>query len=105
MRGASEVEEMRAFGIFESKRAGERIEHAVGGPLEVAALDAGVIGNADAGQHGDLLAAQARNATGAMQRQTDLVWGQARAARHEKRADVRSGIHETQRRRIRRRAD
>ena len=53
---------MRPFGVVELERAGERFEHAFGDAAQVAALEPGVVGDADAGEHGDLLAAQSGNA-------------------------------------------
>jgi hypothetical protein len=55
--GAGEVDEVGAFGVVELERAGERAQHALGGAVHVPALQAGVVGDADAGQDGDLLAA------------------------------------------------
>jgi hypothetical protein len=56
--GAGEVEEVGALGVVEAQRVGERLEDAVGGAGGVAALQALVVLDADAGQRGDLLAAQ-----------------------------------------------
>jgi hypothetical protein len=57
---------VRALGLVKPERAGDRVEHAVGDALHVPALDPGVVGNADAGEDGDLLAAQAGDAAGAV---------------------------------------
>lgn len=48
---------MRAFGVVELQRAGERFEDAFGDAAELAAFQAGVVGDADAGQDRDLFAA------------------------------------------------
>ena len=63
---AGEVEEVRALGVVELERASERLQHALGDAAQVAALQAGVVVDADAGQDGDLLAAQAGNAASAV---------------------------------------
>ena len=55
---AGEIEQVRALRLVELQGAGERSEDAVGDAGHVAALDPGVIGDADASQDGDLLAAQ-----------------------------------------------
>ena len=60
--GAGEVEQVGSLGLVELERPGECLEHAFGGPVHVSALETGVVGNADAGQDGDLLAAQSGNA-------------------------------------------
>ena len=62
LRGAGEVEQVRALGLVELQRAGERLEHALGDAAHVAALEARVVRDADAGEHRDLLAAQPRHA-------------------------------------------
>ena len=53
---------MRAFGVVQLQRADERLEHRLGDAAEVAALEARVVVDADAGEHRDLLAAQPRHA-------------------------------------------
>ena len=58
VRGAGEVEEVGAFGVVELQRTGERLEHGLGDAASVAALEARVVLDADAGEHRDLLAAQ-----------------------------------------------
>jgi hypothetical protein len=44
------------------ERAGERVEHALGDPVEVAPFEAGVVVDADPGEQRDFLAAQAGDA-------------------------------------------
>jgi hypothetical protein len=63
---AREVEQVGTLGIIELQRVGERLEHAVGGAGQVAALQAGVVGDTHAGQHSDLLATQSGNAASAV---------------------------------------
>lgn len=53
---------MGSLGLVELERLGERLEHAFGGPVHVSTLETGVVGNAYAGQDGDLFAAQSGNA-------------------------------------------
>jgi hypothetical protein len=43
--GAGEVEQVRAFRVVELQRARQRVEDAVGGPGQVAALQARVVGD------------------------------------------------------------
>lgn len=57
-QGAGEIEEVRALRLIELEGAGERFEDA-GDAAHVSALDPGVVGDADARQDGDFLAAQA----------------------------------------------
>ena len=70
---------MGALGVVELERSSQRVEHAVGDPIRIAALQAGVVRNAHAGQNGDLLAAQPGNAATAVGAQT-----------HERRRAIRS---------------
>jgi hypothetical protein len=53
VRGAGEVEQVGLLGL-ELECAAEGEEHGLGGAGEVAAFDAGVVVDADAGQHRDL---------------------------------------------------
>ena len=66
---------MRAFGLVELEGAGERLEHAVGDAVHLPPLDAGVVGDADTGQDGDLLAAQPGDAAAAVGGQPGLLGG------------------------------
>jgi hypothetical protein len=91
--GASEVKEVSAFGVVELERAGERAQDTLGDPIHVAALEAGVVRDADPGQDGDLLAAQSRNATRAIRGQPDLVRGDPRPAGGQELADLAPGVH------------
>ena len=62
LRCAREVEEVGALGVVELQRAGERLQHALGDAACVAALEPGVVVDADAGEQRDLLAAEPGNA-------------------------------------------
>ena len=91
--GAGEVEEVGAFGVVELERAGECAQHALGDPVHVAALEAGVVRDAHPGQDGDLLAAESGNAARAVAGQPDLVWGDPRTAGGQELADLLFGVH------------
>ena len=84
---------MRPFGIVELQRAGERLEHAFGHAAHVAALEAGVVGNADSGQDRDLLAAQSGNAPRTVGGQPDLVWRDLGSPGGQELADLAPGLH------------
>ena len=89
VRGAGQVEQVGAFGFVELQGTGDGFEDAVGDTGEVAALEPGVVVDADPGEHGDLLAAQARHPpVGAVGRQSDVLWGDAGAAGGEELAHV-----------------
>jgi hypothetical protein len=96
VRCACEVEQVGAFGVVELERPGERFEHAVGGAGDVSAFQARVVLDADAGQGGDLLAAQPRNAATAVGRQPCLLGRDPGAAGGEELADLLLGLHEAQ---------
>jgi hypothetical protein len=51
------------FGLVQLQRLGEGVQHGLGDPAEVAALQAGVVVDAHPGQQRDLLAAQAGHAS------------------------------------------
>jgi hypothetical protein len=57
-----EIEEMSPLRVVQLKRAGKRLENAFRDSGKVAALEAGVVVDADPGEDGDLLPAQSRNA-------------------------------------------
>ena len=86
---AGEVEEVRALGVVELERAGQRLQHALGDAADVAALQAGVVRDADAGQDGDLLAAQPGNAATPVGVQPRLLGRDPGAAGGEELADLR----------------
>jgi hypothetical protein len=54
LRGTREVEEVSALSVVELQHARQRLEHAGGCSGEVAALQACVVGDAQAGEDGDL---------------------------------------------------
>src|SRR5205823_5369791 len=91
--GSGEVEEVDALGVVELERAGQRLQHAVRDAADVTALEAGVVRDADAGQDGDLLAAQSGNAAAAVGDQPRLLGGDPGAAGGEEVADLLLGLH------------
>ena len=78
--GAGEVEQVGALGVVEPQRVGERLQDAVGGAGGVAAFEALVVLDADAGERGDLLAAEPRHAPLAVRRQSRLLGRDLRPA-------------------------
>ena len=94
--GAREVEEVRALGVVELERVGERVEHAVGGAGGVAALQALVVLDADAGQRGDLLAAQPRHLAAAERAQPGLLGRDLRAAAGQELRELVGRVHVVQ---------
>jgi len=89
-----EVEEVRALGLVELQRAGQRLEHELGDAADLAALQAPVVVGADAGQRRDLLAAQARHPPLAEARQPGLLGRDVRPAGDEELGDVGRGVHD-----------
>lgn len=59
--GAGQVEEMGALDVVEEQRPRDGVEDALGRAADVAALEAGVVVEADSGELGDFLAPQARD--------------------------------------------
>jgi hypothetical protein len=59
------MEQVGPFGVVELKGAGDGVEHGCADPGQGAALELGVVLDADAGQCGDLAAAQSGHASGA----------------------------------------
>ena len=60
--GPSQVGQVGAFGLVELQRVGDRFEDLVGDTAEVSALQLGVVVDADSGEQGNLLSAEAGNA-------------------------------------------
>ena len=92
---------MRALGLVELQRPGQRFEHELGDAADLAALQAPVVLGADAGQRRDLLAAQARHAPLAVARQAGLLGRDLRPAGGEELGDVVGGVHGLVCRRVR----
>jgi hypothetical protein len=93
LRGAREIEEVGALGVVELQRSGERFQHALGDPVDIAALQAGVVRDAHAGKDGDLLAPQSWDAAAAVGGQPCLVGCDPGTARGEELADLLLGVH------------
>ena len=86
---------MRPLGLVELQRAGERLENALRDAACVAALEAGVVVDADPGEERDLLAAQAGNAPVATVRaQARLLRCDLRPPRGQELADLVPRVHE-----------
>ena len=58
--GAGQVEQVLALDVVELQCPGDRVEHALGRAADVAALEPGVVVEADTGELGDLFAPQTR---------------------------------------------
>jgi hypothetical protein len=86
--GAGEIKEVRALGLVELKRAGERFQDQLGDAADVAALQALVVLDANAGQRGDLLAAQPGHAPRAVARQAGLLGRDLRPPGRQELGDV-----------------
>jgi short chain dehydrogenase len=84
---------VRAFGVVELQRAGEPFEHAFGDAADIAAFQAGVVGNADSGQDRDLFAAQSRNAPRTVGGEPGLVWRDLGSPGGQELADLGLGVH------------
>src|SRR4051795_5277004 len=94
MGGASKVEEVSALGVVELERSGQRLQHPFGDSAQVSAFQAGVVGNADAGQDSDLFAAQARDASRTVGRQAGLLRRDRGATRGEELLDLLLTLHD-----------
>lgn len=71
---------MGALGLIEPQRIADRLEHRLGHAGQVAAFETHVVLDADAGQQGDLFAAQSGDpATFTPGGQADLLGGDASA--------------------------
>ena len=91
--GARQIEEVRALGVVELQRPGQRFEHELGDAADLAALQAPVVVGADAGQRRDLLAAQAGHPPLAVAGQAGLLGRDLRPAAGEELGDVVGGVH------------
>ena len=96
--GTGEVEQVGALGLVELQRPRERVEDAGRGAGDLAALEPGVVLDAETGDRRDLAAAQPRNASGPGGRQPDLFRGDAGAASGEELAHLASVVHDLERR-------
>jgi hypothetical protein len=95
--GAGQVVEVGAFGVVELEGVRDGVEDFLRGTREMAAFEADVVVDADAGEHGDLFAAQARHApVAAVSGQAGLLRGDPGAAGGQELADVALGTHAVQ---------
>jgi hypothetical protein len=84
---------VRALGVVELERPGQRLEHQLGDAADLAALQAPVVVDAHAGQRRDLLAAQAGDPSPAVGRQAGLLGRDLRPPGGEELGDVVGGVH------------
>src|SRR5206468_9257890 len=81
-------------GVIELERARQRLQHTLGDPAHVSALQAGVVRNAHAGQDGNLLAAEPGHSATAEGDQPRLFGSDPRAARPQEVSDLFFRVHE-----------
>ena len=94
IEGAGQVEQVLRLGVVHGKGPREGMQHAARDPAKVPAFHPGVVGGADPSKLGDLLAAQARDATlAAEHRHARLLRREARAQAREVLLDVLVEIH------------
>ena len=88
------------FGVVELQCAADAVQDGVGYPGSVAAFEADVVLNTDAGDEGDFLAAKPVDAAAAPEEgEPGLFGGEPGAASHQKLAELGMGVHEIERRR------
>ena len=88
---------MRTLGLVELKRAGQRLEHALGDAAQVPALEPGVVVDADSGEQRDFLPAKPGNApVVAVDGQTHLVRRDLGSPGGQELADLALGVHRRQ---------
>jgi hypothetical protein len=94
VHGAHEVEEVDSFGFVELQGADDSFEHVLGDTGGVAAFEAGVVLDADAGEHRDLFASEAFDAAvGPIGGQAGLLGVDLVSPRDQELADVVPGVH------------
>lgn len=85
---------MLALGLAQPQRARDRVQHGAGDVLAVALFEAGVVGHADPGQLGQLLAAQPGHpAASAVVGESDVLGAQAGPAGTEELTQFGALIH------------
>jgi hypothetical protein len=87
------MEQVGPFGVVELQGAGDGVEHGCADPGQGAALELGVVLDADAGQGGDLAAAQSGHASGADVREPDVDGCQLGAPGGEELAHLGPVVH------------
>jgi len=89
-----QVEQMLTFSVVELQRAGHRLQHRLRRAGQMAAFESGVIVHADPRQHGNLLPAQARDASLVTEAgQPSLFRCQPGSATGQELLDVLAAIH------------
>ena len=98
LRGAREVEQVGALGVVELQRPRERLEDGVGDTARVAAFEAGVVVDADAGEQRHFFPAKTGDAAraGAVGAQTGLVGRDPGAPGGQELADLVAGVHDVE---------
>ncbi len=92
--GADQVEQVGPFGLVELQGPGDAFEDVFGRTVGVSAFEAGVVLDADAGQHGHLFSAQAGHAApGPIGGQSGLVRGNLGPPRSQELPDVIPRLH------------
>lgn len=91
---ACQVEQVRPLRLVELRRTGDGVQDTLGDAAEVAAFHAGVVLDADPGEHRDLAPAQTGHPTLASADHTGLLGGDPGAPRREKRAGFSAVVHE-----------
>jgi hypothetical protein len=86
---------MRALGLVQLQRLSKRVQHGVGDAGRVAAFELGVVGDADTGEGGDLLAPEPWNPprAAAVGTQASLFRRDPRTPRGQELADLGSDVH------------
>jgi Aldo/keto reductase family len=97
LRRARQVEEVGPLGVVELKRPDERLGHRLGDAAQVAALEAGVVVDADPCEERDLLAAEPRHAPGAAESaQPCLLRRELRPPGGQELAGLASRVHDAE---------
>src|SRR5207247_7342944 len=92
--GPHEIEQMGSFGFVELQCTRDAFEHVFGHACGVAALEACVVLDADAGEHRRLLAAEPfHTPVAAVGGEAGLDGGDLRSPRGQELADVVPGVH------------
>ena len=98
MRGTREIEQMSALGVVGLQRPRERLEHGVGDSGGVAAFEAGVVVDADAGEQRHFFPAETGDAAraAAVRAQAGLLGRNPRAPGGSELADLVAGVHDVE---------
>jgi hypothetical protein len=94
LRRTGEIEEVRALGLVQVKSAGQGLQHTLGHPAQVSALEAGVVVDADPGNDRDFLPAESGNAPLTVCGDSRLLWRDPGSPGGEELADLALRVHE-----------